>query len=437
MLLFLIAACTDRLDVEPAQSISSNVALSTDQGVKTAVRGAYDLLSDNDIWGGGQFLSELFADANDQVWTGTFLSISEIFSKSILKQNGPVEQFWTESYKTINQTNNILVNLEVVHPNDQMQIAAEARFIRGVIYFELINLFAKTYIDGNPTTNLGVPIVIMPTTEINESLKVTRNSVVEVYDFILADLLFAKANLPANNDAFATTYAASGILSRVYLMQEKFDLAGIEADRVIASDLFTLVSNFENAFTQSSNTPEDIFTIEITSQDGRNAFIQFYAGANAGGRGDIAIQDSHVAKYEVGDQRADFFYLDDIGVRRTSKWRDNPNKDGNINIIRLAEMYLTRAESRFRLGDIDGATSDINVIRERAGVASLTNNDLSLETILQERSLELAFEGHLYRDTKRNRKNIGAIPFDDDRMIYPIPQRELDVNANLIQNSGY
>lgn len=435
--LLVIVACDDKLDIEPEQSISSEVALSTEKGVQTALRGAYDLLSDDNVWGGGQSISELFGETNEQIFTGTFGDLEQVFQKNIQVQNWAARLTWTESYQAINQTNNILAALSIVDAVDQAQIEAEARFIRGVLYFELVNLYGKTYVDGDPNGNMGVPIVTTPTTEINESLQIPRSSVAEVYDLLIEDLTFARDNLPETNTVFATSYAASGVLSRVYLMQEKFDLAAAEADRVINSGLFILLPDYSSVFTQGSNTPEDIFTIEVTSQDGANFFITFYAGENAGGRGDIAITDEHVARYEAGDIRSEFFYLDGIGVRRTSKWRANANQDGNINILRLAEMYLTRAECRFRLGDLDGATMDINLIRERAGLAPLTNNDLSLETILQERSLELAFEGHLYRDTKRNRKNIGDIAFDDNRMVYPIPQRELDVNANLVQNPGY
>jgi hypothetical protein len=181
---------------------------------------------------------------------------------------------------------------------------------------------------------------------------------------------------------------------------------------------------------------EDIFTIQITPQDGRNRMSFFYSGELEGGGGFIGITDEHLTKYETGDLRANLFYLDQqSNTRRTSKWKVNVTKDGNVTTIRLAEMYITRAECRFRTNDETGALEDVNIIRSRAGLASLS--DIDLENILKERFLELVFEGHQFRDTKRNRKKFGDLPFDDPRMVYPIPQREIDVNGALMQNEGY
>jgi len=139
--------------------------------------------------------------------------------------------------------------------------------------------------------------------------------------------------------------------------------------------------------------------MQFTSQDFLNNLAFFYSGENEGGGGFIGITEVHLEQYEGGDQRAELFYFDELsGTRRTAKWLQNGTQDGNVSIIRLAEMYLTRAESRFRMGDIAGATEDLNTIRQRAGLASLTESELTLEAILQERAIELAFEGHLFRD---------------------------------------
>ncbi len=432
-----LVGCDERLDILPQQSIDESTALSTAQNVKAALIGAYDGLSDNDVWGGGQHLSELFADNGEQIWAGTFEEPEQIFFKTILVQNGDVERFWTESYETINRANNVLDGLEVLDASEVDQIEGEAKFIRGAVYFELINLFGKTWLDGDPNANPGVPLVLTPTREITEANNISRNSVGEVYAQIIADLTDAKDKLPESNGAFATTYAASAILSRVYLMQENYQSALTEADRVIGSGAFELVASYADAFNQSGNTAEDIFAIEVTSQDGANDFITFYSAQERGGRGDIDITEAHLAEYEDGDARRDLFYVDDLGIPRTGKWVPNASQDGNINIVRLAEMYLTRAEARFQTNEIDGAVADVNVVRARAGLAPLEAGSLTIEAILTERKLELMFEGHLFRDSKRTRQDIGDLSFSADELIYPIPQRELDVNENLAQNPGY
>ena len=430
-------ACDEQLDILPQQSIDESIALSTPQNVRAALIGAYDGLADNDVWGGGQHLSELFADNGEQIWAGTFEEPEQIFVKTILVQNGDVERFWTESYETINRANNVLEGLSVLDPAEADQVEGEAKFIRAAVYFDLVNLFGKTWQDGDPNSNPSIPLLLSPTRQIDESSNVSRNSVGEVYTQILADLNDAKALLPETNGGLATTYAASALISRVYLMQGLFEVAVSEADRVITMGGFELVANYADAFNQSGNTSEDIFAIEVTSQDGVNDFITFYSAQERGGRGDIDITEAHLAEYEAGDTRRDLFYVDDLGIPRTGKWVPNASQDGNINIIRLAEMYLTRSEARFLAGDLAGAAEDINLIRARAGLAPIAPADLTLDIILQERKLELMFEGHLFRDSKRNQQNIGGLSFDSDALIYPVPQRELDANTNLVQNPGY
>jgi hypothetical protein len=102
-------------------------------------------------------------------------------------------------------------------------------------------------------------------------------------------------------------------------------------------------------------------------------------------------------------------------------------------------MYLVRAEANFRLGTAVGASpvEDINTIRERVLLDPLDEESLTLDVILHERKLELAFEGFTLHDAKRLEQNIGPYAWNDPKLIYPIPQRELRVNANLTQNEGY
>ena len=139
--------------------------------------------------------------------------------------------------------------------------------------------------------------------------------------------------------------------------------------------------------------------------------------------------------------RGDFFY--EAGDIFTAKWA---NRIGNIPLIRLSEMYLTRAEGNFRAGGTPvgaSALEDINRIRNRAGAKPFTT--LSLTDILKERRFELAFEGHWIHDIKRNKQTIlkkdgngtRTWTFNSPKLVFPIPLREIDANKNLIQNEGY
>nr|WP_281171861.1 RagB/SusD family nutrient uptake outer membrane protein [Eisenibacter elegans] len=106
-------------------------------------------------------------------------------------------------------------------------------------------------------------------------------------------------------------------------------------------------------------------------------------------------------------------------------------------IMRLAEMYLIRAEANFRLGTGSGATplEDLNRIRNRAGLASLLS--VTLDNILLERRLELAFEGVRIHDIKRLQGVTGTFLWNDNRLVLPIPLRETNANPNLKQNLGH
>lgn len=102
-------------------------------------------------------------------------------------------------------------------------------------------------------------------------------------------------------------------------------------------------------------------------------------------------------------------------------------------------MYLIRAECNVRLAPaapIGGVTplQDLATVRSRAGLTTLT---ATLANILNERKLEFAFEGFALHDAKRTQTNIGSLPWNSNKLVFPIPQREIDANTKLVQNPGY
>ncbi len=438
--LLLLGGCAKQLDLQPVNTIDAGAAVATSGDVAALLVGAYDALGDPDVYGGNvQRDDDLLGDNGEIFFDGTFVAPDQIFRKSLLVNNDQAETTWLDSYRAINVVNNVLANLDVVTEGDRNRVEGEAKFIRGTLYFELVRKYAKAWTDGTPSANAGVPLVLDPTVEITEATKVSRNTVGEVYAQVLKDLTEAEAKLPESNGFFATKYAAAGLLSRVYLMQQKYPEAANAATRVIDSKKYSLVNTadvFDLRVNQNGvNTPEDIFSIQVTSQDGVNSLNTFYGAAEYGGRGDILIEDAHLALYEKGDNRAELFY-ENNGSVFTSKWI---NQYGNIKILRLAEMYLTRAEANFRNNSTIGAApaADLNLIRARAGLAAIPTASLTVTAIMKERHLELAFEGHLIHDIKRTKGMVGTLAFDSPKLVYPIPRREIDANANLAQNPGY
>lgn len=445
----LLAGCNRQLDIKPVNDVAPEQALTNAVDLQSVLIGAYDGLSSTNLYGGDLLRDgELLGNSNEVLWQGTFTTVRDIYRKRILVDNGQIANSWLDAYRTINIANKVLDNLSLASSTtSRNRTEGEAKFIRASLYFELVRFYARQWGDGDPNANLGVPLVLTSTTSINASNNVPRNTVAAVYTQIIQDLTDAESKLPASNGYYANKSVAAAMLSRVYLQKADYTNAAAAANRVIANtDTYGLVSSplaaFDlQAFVNGVDTPETVFSIHITNQDGTNDLNTFYASSAYGGRGsDIVILNAHLARYSADDERGGLFYEDENGYVRTAKFI---NKYGNVQIIRLAEMYLTRAEANFRAGTSTGATplADVNLIRARAGLGALTSAQLTAAAILNERRLELAFEGTLVHDVKRNRQSVtfGSTTYqwNDPRLIYPIPLREINANPALLQNQGY
>ena len=435
--LTMAASCSKKLDTKPTISIDQQDALKTSSDVKVALVGAYADLGVADFYGGRIFVGpDLLGDFNELNWSGTYQGMTQIKNKAIPVDNGFITSTWEGGYRAINDVNNVLGAISVVNDNDKSKVEGESKFIRAAALFDLVRVFAKAWDDGDPTTNPGVPVVLTPTTGIDKSNLVKRNTVSEVYAQVITDLTDAENKLPEENGFFATKAAASALLARVYLQKGDFENAANAADAAInsaTSNNLSLENKYANAFPYSAgNSVEDIFAMQVTSSSGYNSFQEFYSSL---GRGDIQIKEAHLALYESGDDRLNLFY-ESGGSIYTGKF---DYVYGNVHTIRLAEMYLIRAEANFRMNSSTGAfpVDDINRIRERAGLSDYASEDLTLDKILKERKLELAFEGFTLHDVKRLKGSVGPLSWDSPKLVYPIPLRELRVNPNLTQNEGY
>jgi hypothetical protein len=255
-----------------------------------------------------------------------------------------------------------------------------------------------------------------------------------VYQQIISDLTIALSKLPGENEWKANKYSAHGLLARVYLQMGQYDKATDAANTVITESSHSLLSDYSSVFNRSSNSSEDLFAIQVSSQDGVNNMVTFFSIPEFGGRdGDIVILADHLALYDANDARLALFY-EGNGATRSGKWN---NRFGIVNTMRLAEMYLIRAEGNLRSGTTKGANpvNDYNAIRQRAGLAAV--NTVALSDVLLERRRELAHEGFIIHDIKRLKGNVGSLPYDANVLVFPIPNRELEANPNMVQNEGY
>lgn len=431
-LLIAAVSCNKELNTTPTQSIDETEALKTSNDVKVALVGAYADLGDDDFYGGRIFMeADLLANNNDVDWSGTYQGLTQIKNKTIPVDNSFVANTWLAGYKAINDVNNVLSALAVVDEKDRARVEGEAKFIRGAAYFDLVRMYAKAWNDGDPATNPGVPIILTPTRTVDASSQTPRSTVAQVYQQAINDLQEAEAALPQSNGIFASKAAAAAMLSRIYLQQENYRSAADAANRAIETSGATLVSNYAEAF-GATNTSEDIFAMQVNSTSGTQGFNEFYSAAQ---RGDIQVTPEHFALYDSSDERLNLFY-NSGGSDYVGKFEE---VYGNVHLIRLAEMYLVRAESNFRLGTATGdePVNDINRIRNRVGLPPYETIELTLDKILKERRLELAFEGFALHDIKRLKGSVGNLPWNSPKLIFPIPEREIRVNASLTQNEGY
>lgn len=434
-----LQSCDDNLDLSPEQSLDPETATSTANNIQNLLVGAYDLAGQEELFSGDlQLAAELLANDEELAWRGTFQGPAEFNRKQMTTQNGFVTPYWTFGYAAINQTNLVLDNLEVITDEaDLARIEGEAKFIRGLVFFELARSYGLPYEPGQANTQPGVPLVTQSVTDASEIEFPPRNTVEEVYTQAISDLQDAYTLLPDSNDEFADKYAAQAVLARIYLEQGNYAAARDAADDVLTNSGHSLTSSYANAFNNDEDSTEDIFAWQITSQDGINDFNTFWATRDFGGRSltaDITVEDPYFALFDdPNDTRSQFFY-EGNGTMVSSKWQ---SQFANVPFIRLAEMHLIRAECNFREGSSTGLSplEEINALRARSNATPLGSVDL--DEILLERKRELGFEGFALHDLRRTQANVAGLPYNSGDLVMPIPQREVDANPNLVQNPGY
>ncbi|MBS9461670.1 RagB/SusD family nutrient uptake outer membrane protein [Flagellimonas sp. 389] len=455
----IFLSCEDRLNVAPEDSVEIATVFDTRGSINGAVVGIYSKNQSGDLNGNPQLISDFMAD--DVNFVGSFTSLQEIDQYETLATNTTIDNIWLDGYELIGAANNIIVNLPDVDlldlsEEEKAQFIGEAKFLRALTYFQLVNLFAQPF-QFNGGSNLGVPLVLTPyapEVAISE-FQLERSTVSEVHALIEQDLLDAVSSLPEDNGERAEVGAARGLLARFYLYREDWANAATFADQVISSGEYALVPDFD-FYDDNPTSPENIFSVINTPTDGPQdesvpgsdeVYVNFYNAA-PGGRGDAPFSQDLLDAFaaEPGDRRFDELSVSatDAGGNDTfftSKYPDIVNNASDGMVLRMADMYLMRAEANLRGGTAIGDTplNDVNAVRTRAGLADLATVDL--DAILLERRKEFCFEGLRRMDLLRNDRNLrpdggAASAPGADKVIFPIVDDELTNNPNITQNPG-
>lgn len=457
------SSCEDWLETQPEQSISEELAFSTPETASAVMLGGYTGMFAQAYYGRDMIIApELLAD-NAKI---SLTNSNRLLGESTNDERSHVgdQAFWTACYDVINRVNLVLANIESTPGLSQATIAqfrGESYFLRGLVYFDLARVYARNpnFLINN--FDLGAPILLTPFDGLDEDAYPARATVDEVYNQAKSDLNQAIALLGNSNQPFrASQVAAKALLSRVHLYLQEWQQAADLATEAINEAGFGLTSqaNYFDIFTDDS---EALFSLRITineSLGNNNSIAVLYIQSPDGtGYGDAVIRQNFLDAFEAGDIRGDSIRADvkdGEPVNYTLKFNSYGGSVGedNIPIIRLSEVYLNRAEALAELGGAANETAalqDLNAIRNRAGLPDATSSGNALiQDILDERRIELAFEGHRFFDLKRRGLDIPkgnpvddcvtcTIPYSDYRVVAAIQQAELDVNPNLVNNPGY
>ena len=469
-LLTVVAACDK--DLEPYDSKSNEAALATAGDLQIATYGTYaGLVFDQYIHTQHQ-MGEFGGD--NTALSGTSGSHwYNVYNYTHFPGMTVTTQFWSQAYKVVFSANQIIARIEEGRSPELDQLKGENLFIRALVHFDLVKFFGRPYPQGQGE-NPGIVIQKNATQEIYP----LRSTVKEVYDFIIADLEKAATLMTEEKtSSYASKEVAYALLSRIYLYKEDNEKAIEYANLVVNSNRYQLLptSTYKTYFTAiPDGNAETIFAIRHMLVDNRNKGSigsQYYTDGTSGwGQMYASLDFMKLINQYPEDARHSFIEIklasngvDTLKRGNVPQFFVNKHigQEGAINlsspvILRLAEMYLNRAEANAKLGNDELAIDDVNLIRERAGLSGtalyttgdLKNHNSVLDVVLEERRLELAFEAHRPLDLYRNdRTLVRAYPGfhsqdrfhqtilpTDKRVVFYIPEREIIVNPNLTQN---
>ncbi len=449
MMLMLSTGCKKFLDIPaPKDQIQTTEIFKNDQAATSAISGLYSFMLTLQLWPSNGGMSVFPGLSADEIYPITPNSEMLEFSNNNLRPtNGNLNGvLWSHAYRTIYHANAILEGInnstELSEPV-RRQLKGEVLLVRALHFFYLSNLYGK------------VPLTITTNYDLNKSMP--RTELLEINQQIVNDLVEAKSLLnvqyPTTGRVRPNKWTATALLARIYLYLSEWQKAETEATEIINSGNYSLVANLDNVFIANSN--ETIWSLrqEKSNTAEGQTFIPIFSfmAPNYG------IRDILLNAFESSDQRKSKWIASNVVSGQTYYYPHKYKKGYDFSsptppvtefyiVFRLAEQYLIRSEARTKQSNVSGAQSDLNMIRNRAGLNNTTASDMSslLSAIEHERRVELFAEwGHRWFDLKRwNRTNealssLKAPNWQSTDILYPIPFAQIQANTFLTQNEGY
>lgn len=440
ILIAITPSCNKIVDINPpsTQITDANV-FSSDASAISALQGLYVKLISS---GSYDYLPTILPSmsADELINHTPNVSFDNYDNNSISITDAFDETLWKYSYNIIYQANALLEDIQqssALSSPVRAQIQGEALFMRAFMYFELINFYGQCPLETS--TNVLV------------NASAANSSEQSVYSQILIDLNraanFLNDTYPTANRARVNRSAANALLARVYLYQGKWDSAVSFANMVINDPTYSLNLDLSTVFNRGS--AETIW--QYSTPNGYNDIGEQIIPN--GMFPNFSFTQDFIKSIEPGDLRQ-INWMKQISTSDSSyyypyKYKNNTsntNSPEDLIVLRLAEQFLIRAEGYAQEGNFSQSREDLNAIRNRAGLSSLTysTQDSLLNAIYHERRIELFTEwGHRWFDLKRTQtvsRIIGAlkgVAWSDSDSLYPVPANEISANPKLTQNPGY
>lgn len=459
-LLANVSCTSDFLDVDSRENVDAADAQTTYDPVMM-VNGVYGELTEWDYAFSWLGVTEIISDNADKGSSPTDGGSDKLILDNLehTAATGSIDAMWTRFYKTIGRANLAIQYTENYGLKDQNyknRLIGEAKFLRALHYFWLVRMFGD------------VPIQDL----VDSGSWITRRPKAEVYAYIEKDLLDAIQVLPNKNQypsadlGRATKGAAQGLLSKVYLYEEKWQLAYDMAGNVMTSGQYGLEPDYAKIWRlDGENGIESLFEVQARGQSvahGVQQYSQTQGARGTGGWGwgfNVPSQNLLDAFNAAGDNirrdatiifRGETLY----DGRLVPNTVENPmynekayssanlgdaDGDKNIRILRYGEILLIRAEAATHIG-ADAATP-LNLVRTRVNLAPISSP--TKEDVWKERRLELAFEHDRWFDIVRTGQGKAAMSANGKVFVvgkhelFPIPNNQIIQTPTIGQNPNW
>jgi len=470
--LVAVGCSKENLDPIPQTLLSDAVAFSDSSRSVQQVFGLYSALKQGQMYAGRY---QVYQDVRGEEFlnrTNNAVTAWLTWQFNLTASANEVQGFWAACYATINRCNVVIngLNTSPVSASLKRNLIGEAKVVRAISYFMLMQLYARPFTDGNGT-KLGVILKLQPETSSGNQDQ-ARATAADIYAQIIKDLNEAENELPISygaNAGFNTNRAhrntAIALKTRMYLNMGQWANVLTEANKIVpagapwraASGVANeLVPSFSTIFTNYTNS-EMILSMPFTALDGpggQNSLGHYYnPGPVGGGEFSLNTTGQGIAAntdWRASDARRSFLVVSG-GQTWLSKFPNPVNAADPSPVIRYAEVMLNLSEALAR--NTSGTAVDaralalLNAVRKRSDPTAAdfapADKDALVNLILTERRIEFLGEGLRTSDITRTnatfpaKGTISSIAPTTDQYIWPISIAELLVNKSCQQNPGY